>query len=133
MPEMSLGEPARGKHVAQAFLLSVVVAGDQDEIGGGGGVELVPEFGHVSAEPFDRLGPEVAGRLDAGKGEGRDADAGELDQLLKDRRDGKKPREIGHPFQVEFGLLLQVTRFDQHRPRARGEVIAKVAAKTQWL
>ena len=52
---LGLGELSGGEHVAEAFLLRFVVAGDEHQIAGRRRVQLILQLGDVAAETLDRF------------------------------------------------------------------------------
>ena len=83
-------------------------------------VELLPHFGNIAAEAFDRLGLQPAGRFQRRDRQAGRRDRGKLVHLAQgfaDRMKGLGPLE---PVQIVPPLFFQLARLDEQEPTAGG-------------
>ena len=126
------GQLGVGEDFPQPVDLGRIVAGDQDVVAGGGALQLGLDLGQVAGEPLDALDPQVAGRFQRIRGQGRDGDRGEPDQPLEARVDSIEAPRILDPAEIMATLLAQVVRLQQGDPRPVGEEFGRVP-ETGWV
>ena len=117
------------QHFAEALALGLVVAGDEDAVARGHGVQLVPDLRDLAAEALDRLDVQMVRRLDRRAGQGSDADARKPEKLLKDGRRSEQADRVVHAFEIVAALFVEFLGLDENDRGSGGEVVTQVAGQ----